>query len=58
MASITVHPAFNGQTLENDIAVVKTTEAMVFSSRVGPICLPFRYSTETFDGLSVTALGK
>lgn len=57
VASITSHPNFNNFTLENDIAVVRTTEEIQFSSRVGPMCLPFRYSTETFEGLFVTALG-
>lgn len=52
-----VHPDYVAQTLENDVAIVKTKKTIVFSSDVGPICLPFRYASNDFTGVDVTALG-
>lgn len=55
--SFTTHPEFSINTLANDVAIVKTASEIVFSAFVGPICLPFRYTTESFVGQTVTALG-
>ncbi|XP_044744420.1 venom serine protease-like isoform X2 [Coccinella septempunctata] len=52
-----IHPEFNPQTQNNDIAMVKTRMNIAFSLYVGPVCLPFRYTTNDFRGLPVTALG-
>ncbi|KAF2903823.1 hypothetical protein ILUMI_02349 [Ignelater luminosus] len=52
-----VHPYFNSQKQENDIAIVKTQNIINFSRNVGPVCLPFRYSNYDFTGFTVTALG-
>lgn len=51
------HPNYNSTTQWNDIALVKTQLQIQFSLRVGPVCLPFRYTTENFDAQTVTALG-
>ncbi|XP_025836328.1 venom serine protease 34-like [Agrilus planipennis] len=52
-----IHPKYNSNTKENDIAIVKTRQSIEFSFAVGPICLPFRYSFRTFVGANVIALG-
>lgn len=53
-----IHPYFNSQRQENDIAIVKTQNIIGFSRNVGPVCLPFRYSNYDFTGFTVIALGK
>ena len=54
---IMVHEDYNSDTYKNDIAIVKTQNVIVYSERVGPMCLPFRYSTQDFTEEWVTALG-
>jgi hypothetical protein len=44
-------------TQQNDIAVIRVTEDIVFSLQVGPACLPFRFPT-TSVGTVVDVLGK
>ncbi|KAK4884987.1 hypothetical protein RN001_001258 [Aquatica leii] len=51
------HPDYNLTSRENDIAVVKTEKTIPFGGDVGPVCLPFRYSTSDFIGRTVIALG-
>jgi trypsin len=53
----TAHPQYNSATQENDIAVVRVSEDIVFSLEVGPACLPFRFPT-TPVGTVVDVLGK
>ncbi|KAK2586038.1 hypothetical protein KPH14_012040 [Odynerus spinipes] len=53
--SIAIHPGYSGKI--NDVAVVKSTEKFIYSMRVGPVCLPFRYIQNDFTGDTVTALG-
>lgn len=53
-----IHPDFEPQTQNNDIGIIKTKLFMEFSLYVGPVCLPFRYSTNDLKGLPVTALGE
>jgi hypothetical protein len=55
--SFKAHPLYNSATQENDIAVIRVTEDIVFSLEVGPACLPFRYPT-TSVGAVVDVLGK
>lgn len=52
-----MHPYYDDHTKQNDIAVLKTQQFITFSLDVGPVCLPFRYSSTSFTGASVTALG-
>ena len=51
------HPTYNSATQQNDIAVIRVTEDIVFSLQVGPACLPFRYPS-TSVGAVVRVLGK
>lgn len=52
------HSEYDNNTYANDIAVVRTERSIEFSKNVGPICLPFRYSTRDFTGDNVVVLGK
>lgn len=40
VSRIFLHPEFNNRTGINDIAVLKLSRPVVFTKRVGPICLP------------------
>ncbi|GBP20836.1 Venom serine protease 34 [Eumeta japonica] len=40
-----------------DVGLVRTLTDIVFSDRVGPICLPFKFYNRSFTGDKVTALG-
>ncbi|XP_056648011.1 venom serine protease-like [Diorhabda sublineata] len=51
------HPYFDPDTQTNDLAIVKTMKNIEFSLYVGPICLPFLYTFDTFAFDNVTILG-
>lgn len=53
-----MHPQFNTQNYQNDIAILRTTTDIIFTATVSPICLPFRYSDRSFAGINVIGLGK
>lgn len=57
ISNFIMHQGYIPSTLTNDIGIVKTKKRIVFSSDVGPICLPFRYASDDFTGSDVTALG-
>ncbi|XP_053679841.1 venom serine protease-like [Anopheles nili] len=57
VSSFVPHPSYNPTAKENDIALVRTTNTIVFNPGVGRVCLPFRYSTSLFAGVRVNALG-
>ncbi|XP_018566053.1 venom serine protease-like [Anoplophora glabripennis] len=52
-----MHPDYNTTTQANDIAILRTDRPIVFSIYVGPVCLPFRFTSFDFYGQTVTALG-
>lgn len=54
--SFLAHPLYNSLTQENDIAVIRVAEDIVFSLQVGPACLPFR-NTAAPVGSVVEVLG-
>jgi len=39
IASVKVHPFFDPETLQNDIAIVRLSTTVSFSNRIRPICL-------------------
>lgn len=51
-----IHPLYNAATYANDIGIV-VVRGIVFSDRVGPVCLPFAHATSSFEGSTVTLLG-
>ncbi|XP_058115936.1 venom serine protease-like [Anopheles ziemanni] len=51
------NPGYNDTTRVNDIALVRTTNEIVFNPGVGRVCLPFRLSSSLFTGTRVSALG-
>jgi secreted trypsin-like serine protease len=52
------HPAFNSNTLDNDITLVHLPTPIQYSSTVGPVCLPYSFQQpQTYQGLNVTASG-
>lgn len=51
------HPSFNTRTNENDIALIRTQQAMTFTQGVQPACLPFRFRSESFVNRMVEATG-
>ncbi|KAG7213954.1 hypothetical protein KM043_003147 [Ampulex compressa] len=52
-----IHPAYDRSNNQNDIAIVKTADYISFSMEVGPACLPFEHSCDSFVGSKVIALG-
>ncbi|XP_074029576.1 venom serine protease-like [Leptinotarsa decemlineata] len=52
-----MHPNFDAKSLVNDIALLRTTTDIRFGQHVGPVCLPFRYTTFSFLGQTLTAAG-
>lgn len=55
--SVVIHPDYNPKTRSADVAIVKSTKEFDFSMKVGPVCLPFYYTQDTFTDDIVTALG-
>ncbi|CAH1279676.1 unnamed protein product [Diabrotica balteata] len=51
------HPNFDIATGQNDVAIIRTLQPIAFSLLVGPVCLPFLYSYDTFARENVTILG-
>ncbi|XP_039305379.1 venom serine protease 34 [Solenopsis invicta] len=52
-----IHPFYDSETLENDIAVVMVNSVISFSEEVGPACLPFQHQSDSFAGSYVDLLG-
>ncbi|XP_029036053.2 venom serine protease 34-like isoform X1 [Osmia bicornis bicornis] len=52
-----VHPNYSVGNNLNDIAILKTEREIVFNNQVGPACLPFQHSPDTFGGNYVDVLG-
>lgn len=53
-----IHPLYNEETLDNDIAIVTTNSIINFSEEVGPACLPFQHRFDSFAGSYVDLLGE
>ncbi|KAK5647781.1 hypothetical protein RI129_002673 [Pyrocoelia pectoralis] len=51
------HPMYNLGSKENDISVIKTEKTIPFGGDIGPVCLPFRFSSVDFVEKTVLALG-
>lgn len=58
VTEIYVHPLYDHSSVTHDLAIVETHEAIPFSSKVGPACLPFKHVHNDFVGDTIRALGK
>ncbi|KOX72962.1 Venom serine protease 34 [Melipona quadrifasciata] len=52
-----IHPRYNERSNENDVGILKTEKDITFNNQVGPVCLPFQHSPDTFGGNYVELLG-
>ncbi|KAH1015089.1 hypothetical protein HUJ05_012867, partial [Dendroctonus ponderosae] len=57
MNGYVVHPDYQSSTQKNDISIVQVKTQIIFSAKVGPVCLPFRYSFRTMSGEPVLLIG-
>jgi len=53
--ALNIHPEFDGRNLQNDFAVLFTTEDFVLASHIDTVCLP--QADELFDGSTCFATG-
>ncbi|XP_049295552.1 venom serine protease-like [Anopheles funestus] len=57
LASVTNHPSYVASPSQNDIAIVRTVDRIIFNAGVGPACLPMRFANSNFAGSVVEATG-
>ncbi|XP_052888963.1 venom serine protease-like [Anopheles moucheti] len=57
VAQFMSHPSFTVKPLANDVALVRTQQPIQYNPGVGPVCLPWRYTSQTFEGSTVVATG-
>lgn len=57
IAQVILHPLYKENGIEHDIAILKTFQPVEYNDGVSPACLPFHYTSETFEGATVTAIG-
>ncbi|XP_065076544.1 venom serine protease-like isoform X2 [Ochlerotatus camptorhynchus] len=57
ISTFTIHGGYRAKSSTNDIAMVRTRNPIVFNAGVGPACLPWRWSTATFNNMLVEAVG-
>merc|ERR1712154_38203 len=53
--ALNIHPEFDGRNLQNDFAVLFTSEDFVLASHIDTVCLP--QADELFDGTTCFATG-
>ncbi|KAG4065023.1 hypothetical protein HA402_004146 [Bradysia odoriphaga] len=52
-----VHPMYKSTSQDNDIGLIETTTQILFSRGVGPACLPFLFTSQSFENTAVEAAG-
>uniref|UniRef100_A0A8W7PIR6 Peptidase S1 domain-containing protein n=1 Tax=Anopheles coluzzii TaxID=1518534 RepID=A0A8W7PIR6_ANOCL len=57
VAQFMSHPGFTVRPVANDIALVRTERPIQYNPGVGPACLPWSYTTQSFEGRTVEATG-
>ncbi|XP_075985648.1 venom serine protease-like isoform X2 [Anticarsia gemmatalis] len=57
ISSFRSHPWFTETNYDYDISIVTVSNAIVYSERVGPVCLPFKFANSDLAGARVTMLG-
>ncbi|CAK1591243.1 unnamed protein product [Parnassius mnemosyne] len=55
--NINIHPQYTEANYDYDVSILTVEREIVFSDRVGPVCLPFKFLTNDFTGAKVTVLG-
>jgi len=58
ITEIYIHPLFDQSSIAHDLAIVETHEVIPFSSKVGPVCLPFKHIYNDFIGDTIRVFGK
>lgn len=56
--AISIHPGFNANNLQNDIALLHCDERIRYDQHVGPICLEDQITSSSFDSCVTTGWGK
>lgn len=51
------HPDYNDQTYDNDMSLLKLSRQVSFTREISPVCLPWNYPNDEFDGETVSASG-
>ncbi|XP_053685779.1 venom serine protease-like [Sabethes cyaneus] len=51
------HPGFTTHPVANDIALLRTLQRIQYNAGVGPVCLPWKFRGNNFDGATVEACG-
>jgi len=46
---IIIHPQWDSNTIDNDIALIELTKEISYNSKVGPVCLPFNVDYRNLD---------
>ncbi|XP_058460908.1 venom serine protease-like [Malaya genurostris] len=57
ISTFTVNSAYDSKTKTNDIALVRTTDQIVFNPGVNRACLPYAYTSSSFNNVYLTTLG-
>lgn len=57
ISALMIHQKFNIRTNANDIALIKTKDAIKFTSGVQPACLPFKFRGQSLVGSQVQGTG-
>ncbi|ODM99280.1 Trypsin I-P38 [Orchesella cincta] len=51
------HPAYNPNTMDNDVSLLKLASRITMSNTISPVCLPWKYVNDNFQGTTITASG-
>ncbi|XP_026497611.2 venom serine protease 34-like [Vanessa tameamea] len=57
VASVITHPQYTASNYDYDIAIVKIDGVMKYTDYVAPVCLPFKFNNNDFNGAKVTIAG-
>ncbi|XP_066262338.1 transmembrane protease serine 9-like [Euwallacea similis] len=52
-----IHPNYDISSQKNDIALLQSSTQIYFGLSVGPVCLPLKYTYQSFAGQPVTLIG-
>ncbi|CAH0403062.1 unnamed protein product [Chilo suppressalis] len=52
-----MHPQYSSSNYNNDMGLVQLNRDITFNDRVGPVCLPFKFTNTDMTGAKLTILG-